>query len=661
MFISGSAYLYTATKRRTYFKEVTILIPLSWSDSPSYTAPGNVTFEGADIIVGAYNPRFTPGGPDTATPYTRQFAGCGEQSLYIHLTSSFLLNADRFSPIVGDYGRVLVHEWGHYRWGLFNEYPDHITDQDRAKDFYYSERKRRYEPVTCTSDWLYMPLKYTGRPDAPYRRCLGDQTNGYENGCFMIPRHNQPRYITGSVMHSYLNFDQIVNFCDNNLHDRGTLHNSEAPTKQNERCDGRSCWEVMREHPDFNGYTNNPPREVHDVIPTFFVVRSKGTRVVLVLDTSGSMRTGNKHLKLADAARSYILTIAAPGTFIGIVDYDSQATIVSYLQEMTSDTDRRTLADLVPVDAYGGSCIGCGLEEALNILMADGDPEGSKILLITDGGDGEHQRTMSMLDEYIGNNVTIDAVAITNAASQNLVNLTTMTGGRLYLQTSDRLNVNSRGGSDFETRVVIRSFAVLFGVGDRTAQGTIVIDETVGRLTTFDLTYFHSNPSGEVAPHIAVRSPSGRIYHEGNAYYEEDLAFKKATVRIPGIAEPGTWGYYIQNTATTVAHDVIVSVASYPSQEGVDPIIVSSFLCGSLMGAVNNKPLAVYADVRRRFNPIAGATVIATVETPSGVPVELQLFDNGYGADLTKDDGIYSRYFSQVYDDGVYEFNIRVV
>ena len=35
-------------------------------------------------------------------------------------------------------GRVLVHEWGHYRWGLFDEYADPVGDPDNYKEFYYS-------------------------------------------------------------------------------------------------------------------------------------------------------------------------------------------------------------------------------------------------------------------------------------------------------------------------------------------------------------------------------------------------------------------------------------------------------------------------------------------------------------------------------------------
>ena len=44
-------------------------------------------------------------------------------------------------------GRVLVHEWGHYRWGLFNEYADPIGDPDNYQEFYYSPRTQSWEGV----------------------------------------------------------------------------------------------------------------------------------------------------------------------------------------------------------------------------------------------------------------------------------------------------------------------------------------------------------------------------------------------------------------------------------------------------------------------------------------------------------------------------------
>lgn len=61
------------------------------------------------------------------------------------------------------------------------------------------------------------------------------------------------------------------------------------------------------------------------------------------------------------------MTVAAPGTFIGIVDFDTSARVLSNLVEMTSDDTRRSLAVLVPEDAGGDTCIGCGMNFALNV------------------------------------------------------------------------------------------------------------------------------------------------------------------------------------------------------------------------------------------------------------------------------------------------------
>lgn len=106
MFTNGSSYLYNATKNRAFFKEVTILIPETWSDHPSYTSPGSVTLRGADVIIAGYNPRFAPDGENSAAPYTKHLeAGCGKQALYIHVTSYFLQNYRALQEYYGDYGK----------------------------------------------------------------------------------------------------------------------------------------------------------------------------------------------------------------------------------------------------------------------------------------------------------------------------------------------------------------------------------------------------------------------------------------------------------------------------------------------------------------------------------------------------------------------------
>ena len=88
MFTDGSLYLYNATKKRTYFQKVTILIPKTWSSRPEYRQASNESFDLADVIVAPPNPRWAP------DPYTKQYQGCGKTGVHIHFWDQFLLQSD---------------------------------------------------------------------------------------------------------------------------------------------------------------------------------------------------------------------------------------------------------------------------------------------------------------------------------------------------------------------------------------------------------------------------------------------------------------------------------------------------------------------------------------------------------------------------------------
>uniref|UniRef100_A0A8C9BZS8 Uncharacterized protein n=1 Tax=Phocoena sinus TaxID=42100 RepID=A0A8C9BZS8_PHOSS len=65
-------------------------------------------------------------------------------------------------------------------------------------------------------------------------------------------------------------------------------------------------------------------------------------------------------------------------------------------------------------------------------------------------------------------------------------------------------------------------------------------------------------------------------------------------------------------------------------------------------------PLIVYAQVSQGFLPVLGINVTAIIETEDGHQVTLELWDNGAGTDTVKNDGIYSRYFTDYHGSGRY-------
>ena len=57
------------------------------------------------------------------------------------------MNALTMSLLILFTGRVLVHEWGHYWWGLFNEYADPVGDPDNYQHFYLNYINGLWEGV----------------------------------------------------------------------------------------------------------------------------------------------------------------------------------------------------------------------------------------------------------------------------------------------------------------------------------------------------------------------------------------------------------------------------------------------------------------------------------------------------------------------------------
>lgn len=107
MFIDGSRYLYQATRKRVYFKSITIIIPTSWSTKAEYRSPGRLTFDDADVRIAPPNSLWAP------NPYTHQVQGCGKPGSYIHFIEEFLTSSktkDAYGPLGNKPSRKALKE-----------------------------------------------------------------------------------------------------------------------------------------------------------------------------------------------------------------------------------------------------------------------------------------------------------------------------------------------------------------------------------------------------------------------------------------------------------------------------------------------------------------------------------------------------------------------
>ncbi|XP_038270241.2 calcium-activated chloride channel regulator 1-like [Dermochelys coriacea] len=634
----ASTYLFSATKQRFFFKAVKIIIPLHWQTKPEYLNIKTESYEKADVIVA--NP-FLKYGDD---PYTLQYGGCGEKGRYIHFTPDFLLK-DNLNNIYGSRAKVFVHEWAHLRWGVFDEY-------NNDAPFYVSVNsgKGSVEATRCSGDVTgkYIVQSCTEN-SCTTRECKYDeQTKLYEAGCKFVP--NKTQNVPASIMYMQ-SLPSVVEFCDR------STHNEKATNMQNKMCNYHSTWEVIMKSSDFNN--TSPINSASPPIETSFsLLQTKDRVICLVLDVSGSMTGNNRIKRLYQAAEIFLLQIVEMGSWVGIVTFHSTAKIETYLKQIVSENVRQSLISCLPISANGGTNICEGVRKGFEVIKQKySNLDGSEIVLLTDGEDSGMSRCLTVVKN---SGSIIHTIALGPNAASELEQFSDVTGG-LKLSATDTVDSNglidafsgisSGSGNISEQSIQLESTARSVAV-KQWMNGTVTIDSTVGNDTFFVVTWDQSTSP----PDILLRDPKGKEYRT-SGFTVSNLNLQTARLNISGTAEVGDWLYWIQNNHR-VSQVISMIVTSRAASLSVPPVTVKAHMNKDTNNFPN--PMVIYAEVSQGFLPVLGATVMATVEPQTGSAVELKLLDDGSGADITKNDGIYSKYFTSFKGNGRYNLKVHI-
>nr|XP_032815079.1 calcium-activated chloride channel regulator 1-like [Petromyzon marinus] len=649
--------------------------------------------------------------PEDDSPYTHQYGLCGDPGQYIQLTPNFLLadkNLDAYGPrgtlhklvlfmrqiqpastqaghvseVTQDWvwcsfsvaaresrccsrglqrvtndGRAFVHEWGHLRWGLYDEYSIDIP-------FYFESGKVEFTRcsknitggngvVTCGS---------TGA--CKVRECNINLFTGLpEEDCSFFPDKDQTAqesimalqwldnvscsYLTYFRSQTFDFFWQVQEFCS------ASSHNKAAPNPHNRLCGLKSAWEVMLGHQDFANPTVDNPMD-----PSFTLLRPIHRVIVLVLDVSGSMANFQRIPRLRQASEIFIMQILEDETMAGIVTFDHQPNVNKGLTRITDDTSRKDFVKYLPrASDRGGTEICKGVRQGLLVLSEDnGDAYGDEIILLTDG---EDKGISLCFQEAFDSGCTIHTIALGPGADAGLETLSTITGG-LHFYATDNLDTNglvdaftsttTDTGDSHSLVVQLESTGETMS-SNECLEGVVYMDTSVGNNTKYVVTWLSNK-----VPEILVSDPGANNYTNLNFTIDED--FKTARLTIPGTSQPGVWSHSICNRAAD-EDTFALMVTSSASRQGVKPITMEAHVLSGVGGQPQIN--AIYAQIMQGFTPVVGATVFAFIERPSEpVAYKLELLDNGAGADVNKDDGVYSRFFTQFTETGRYSVKVKV-
>ncbi|XP_033644222.1 calcium-activated chloride channel regulator 4-like [Asterias rubens] len=649
IFTVASAYIYNATRRRAFFRNITIIVPETWTRRSHYRVPD---FYEHDVIIASPNRHWAP------DPYTSQYQGCGEQGVGTRIGVEFVMDP-QVEEFYGPLGRLLVHEWGHYRWGLFDEHPSVNTEPNtNQEEFYFSSITNTFHGISCSSSFSSKALKFD--PDTgKYWACAGNDTVGYEEGCAHVTVDNSAMTnSTGSIMYSRQFYDKIVNFCDANDSYSENLHDRESPSTHNRLCASLSCWQIMQHHRDFKDGLN-PPRDVEtaELVPDFHITQGRARRLVLLIDTSRSMRYDNRFERLLSAAAHFIQSVAENGSHVGIVHFNQAAHVCSWLVQIQSQEDRDILLSSLPeVSDISGSHYGLGLLSSLQVLSLNesDSPAGGVILMFADGSDAGSVVTQQALQLIVSNSVRVDTVACT-PNPKTFPAIATKTGGRsyniqaremsllpvLYHAFADAM-IRGQADSDRHRRTMVSSFTKTLNANMEWSS-SFILDESIGRKTEIVLTWIDRNT---IDIEVNLTSPSGEtISNSTYPGYQFMTEFKLVIISVQNTAEVGEWELRMRNLAPARV-SITCLVTSYARSDDVEPVIVTPMLSSYEIDASSGEQLRIYTAIRQGLRPVIGARVMASIYRPGGYPqIDLPLFDNGAGADTIQNDGVYSRYY----------------
>ncbi|XP_049275583.1 calcium-activated chloride channel regulator 1-like [Rhipicephalus sanguineus] len=281
---------------------------------------------------------------------------------------------------------------------------------------------------------------------------------------------------------------------------------------------------------------------------------------------------------------------------------------------------------------------------------------------MTDGEENGKPDIDSVMEDLIAAQVVVNTIALGSDADDKLEEVALRTGGKPFALRDGESSVPVAIESAFLDSALAlldesKRPIVIFDQEARVAgveMFPILVDSALGKETAVVL---QSNETSELTAYVLY--PDYNKCEECVAS-EPAVSGKYVTFKIPGVAMPGSWTLVVKRRPPR--RDVRVHVRATSRAKGPDetPVTVRAFLKRTEVSRASEA--AVYAEVGKGEQFVLHAKVTASVTRPNGgEAVEMELFDNGLGADVTANDGIYSDYFTRFDGVGRYSVSTRVV
>ena len=522
-------------------------------------------------------------------------------------------------PLIGNAnpshaGYTLAHEWGHYFYGLYDQY-------------------------------------LSG--DSPVYRFLRETNSLMAD---QLEDLNDRRYLSHSIHPSFR-----------------SAFNRDRKTGKNFKIYGASEWDVLQR---FSGRDPNIKRtgltgrfhypelalsapigegrmmDLAQMTAPNIRWRDDEFVVQLVLDQSPSMvNNGSQKLAQAKAAAQLVVDQVEEGTWIEVLAFSSSVQIVHELSQVQSEGDRTAIKTAIgSIAVVGGTDIGQAATTGLNRLVASGHLETKEaaLFLLTDGESSYDAQAIGSSAADLG--VRIHTIGFGNDADFDGLKTLAAESGGSFQGADENLNAVSFALTD----AAIEAKSAVHLADDQLAmeagQQSIRFIDVDGSILRLVATIATEGSAGD--SQIELRRPDNVVVTE-----ESVTELSGETLRTFIVDQPleGTWQIAVSAGMPGFVRYRVIGHASGPSFDAV---------ANERVLEPESYPL-ILSFATSREHPISGLTTdgkaIVTSEAGAGIPkVSTDLFfrDDGVYPDTHATDGVYHAAFYYPVD-GEYDISIN--
>lgn len=469
-------------------------------------------------------------------------------------------------------------------------------------------------------------------------------------------------------------------------------------------CGRRSVLDVILKHPDFANRSNEDTTlnyQEDAVIPKFTYKKHSTTRYILIVDETQDTMVRESWTFLRLAIRNWVVYDLPANTEVGVLLANDTGSSRQFdLSSLAQEKNRNLIASFIPFspgESQKPACMNCAVRDAQMMLEKQTNDYGaanSVILIIAPGMDvktdyltlskaAKKQKIRIATINYPGviHRKPLDALAKSTSGLSYTLFESKQNSERSYLTTYFNL-VNMLHhimteyyeGNRLDLPIEIHR-KKLFDINDdqsakrRSITGTFLLDDTMGAPSSFQL-YTH-NTEYPLINSAVLNSPSGVTYLKRS---DERLSVKQLSIEAQ-INETGSWTYTIDRfNGNPQPH--FVQVMATVHKGATSAITVNAWIeqqqnnSGDAYSHHSSYgPIIIYVQVKKGELPVNEALVEMAIhrpdiqcDMPSKCEQLLRILDTGSGdPDITRGDGIYTRYFNPVSSGaGTYQFDIQV-